>query len=272
MIVRPVLGCACHTAMLRPPPWLRSLGPLVSADLHRRYAGSLLGGFWAILGPLLEAAAYALVFGWILGAARAAPMPYAVLIASGLFPWISLRESLEGSASVLADNRWIRRSRVPAELLVARLVLASSLRALVGLAVVMGFAVLSARNPGLLGWIAPLFAFALQIVGTYGLGLLVAPVGTLLPDSRPTLASLLTLLTFASPIVYPESLASGTARTLLLANPFTHLLRLYRSPIEPLGWRATLVSAGVASCAALAAVAIGQVARRPLWWKARDVL
>jgi homopolymeric O-antigen transport system permease protein len=251
---------------------LRSLGPLVSADLHRRYAGSALGGLWAILGPILEAAGYVVVFGWILGAARAAPMPYAVLIASGLFPWISLRESLEGSASVLADHRWIRRSRVPAELLVARLVLASSLRALVGLAVVMGFAVLSGRTPGLVGWIAPLVAFTLQAIGTYGLGLWVAPVGTLFPDSRPTLASLLTLLTFASPIVYPESLATGLARTLLLGNPFTHLLRLYRSPIEPLGWRATLLSAGVTSCAALAAVVIGRLARRRLWWKARDAL
>jgi lipopolysaccharide transport system permease protein len=272
MIDRPVLGCACPTAMLRPPPWLRSLGPLVSADLHRRYAGSFLGGSWAILGPILEAAAYAIVFGWVLGAARSAPIPYAVLIASGLFPWISMRESLEGSASVLADNRWIRRSRIPAELLVARLVLASALRALVGLAVVIGFAVWSARRPGLVGWIAPVVALALQVVGTYGLGLLMAPVGTLVPDSRPTLASLLTLLTFASPIVYPETMATGLARTVVLANPFTHLLRLYRSPIEPLGWTATLGSAAMAAAAAMAAVVIGYSARRRLWWQARDVL
>jgi ABC-2 type transport system permease protein len=136
----------------------------------------------------------------------------------------------------------------------------------------MGFALLSVRRPGLLGWIAPLVAIVVQAVGTYGLGLLVAPLGTILPDSRPTLTSLLTLLTFASPIVYPEALASGTARTLLLANPFTHLLRLYRSPIEPLGWRATLVAAAVTSVAALAAVAIGHFARRRLWWTARDVL
>jgi ABC-type polysaccharide/polyol phosphate export permease len=257
---------------MRPPPWLRSLGPLVSADLHRRYAGSLLGGFWAFLAPLLEAAAYAAVFGWMLGTARAAPMPYALLIASGLFPWISLRESLEGSATVLADHRWIRRSRVPSELLVARLVLAASMRALVGVAVVLGFAIISAKRPGPLAWLAPFLALVLQILGTYGLGLLVAPVGTLLPDGRPALASLLTLLTFASPIVYPESLATGAVRAVVLGNPFTHLLRLYRSPIEPLGWRGTLVSAGVGSGFALAAMVVGAIARRRLWWKARDVL
>jgi ABC-type polysaccharide/polyol phosphate export permease len=258
--------------MLRPTPWLRSLGPLVSADLHRRYAGSALGGLWAILGPALEAAAYFVIFGWILGTARAAPMPYAVLIASGLFPWIWLRESLEGSASVLADNRWIRRSRVPSDLLVARLTVASSFRALVGLAVVIGFALVSARRPGLLAWAAPFVALLVQAIGTYGLATIVAPVAPLFPDARPTLASLLTLLTFASPIVYPESLATGLARSLLLANPFTHLLRLYRSPVEPLGGRATLTSVGVTLGAALAAVALGGLARRRLWWQARDVL
>jgi ABC-type polysaccharide/polyol phosphate export permease len=258
--------------MLRLPTWLPSLGPLVHADLRRRYAGSVLGAFWAILAPLLEAAAYAIVFGAILRAGRTAGMPYAVLIASGLFPWISFREAIEGCASVLADHRWIRRSRVPAELLVARLVLASSVRALVGLAVVYGFAALAGRPPGLLAWLSPLLALGLQVLGTYGLGLLVAPLGTLLPDVRPTLMSLLTLLTFASPIVYPESLAQGLARTVLLANPFTHLLRLYRSPIEPLAPEAFLTSLAVALGTSLVAAAAGQAAHHRLWWRARDVL
>ena len=157
-------------------------------------------------------------------AARA--MPYAVFIAAGLFPWISLREALEGSASVLADHRWIRRSRVPTELLVARLVLASSTRAVVGLVVVYGFAVFTGHRPGF-GWLWPILALAIQVVGTYGLGLMAAPLGTLLPDVRPTLVSLLTLLTFASPIVYPESLAHG-------AGPHAPPLQPVHAPPAPL--------------------------------------
>ena len=53
------------------------------------------------------------------------------------------------------------------------------------------------------------------------------------PDLRPGLASALTLATFASPIVYPETLPGGTLRALLEWNPFTHLLRLYRLPLAP---------------------------------------
>ena len=258
--------------MLRPPTWLRSLAPLVLADLRRRYAGSVLGALWAVLGPIVEVAVYAAVFGWLLGAAERTGMPYAVLIASGLFPWIAFREALEGCASVLVDNRWVRRSRVPMELLVARLVLVSLVRAVVSLLVVFGFAAFAGRGFNLAGWILPLIALALQALGTYGLGLLVAPMATLAPDLRPTLVSLLTLLTFASPILYPESVARGALKSILLCNPFTHLLRLYRSPVEAVPGPTVLAAVGVALSATVAALVVGRWVQARLWWKARDLL
>ena len=66
--------------------------------------------------------------------------------------------------------------------------------------------------------------------------------------------------------------AQGLARTVLLANPFTHLLRLYRSPIEPLAPEAFLTSLAVVLGTSLAAAAAGQAAHHRLWWRARDVL
>jgi lipopolysaccharide transport system permease protein len=253
-------------------PWLHSLGPLVLADLRRRYAGSLLGASWAVLAPLIEAATYGVVFGLVLGISGQATLPYAVLIASGLFPWASFREALEGSASVLADNRWIRRSRVPVELLVARLLSVALVRAVVGLVVIYGFALVHGAGSGLVDWLLPLAALVLQTVLAYGLCLCVAPLTTLVPDLKPTLVSLLTILMFAAPILYPQSLAKGKLATVLLCNPFTHLLRLYRAPAEPLSLAAAVLSLAVAGGAALAALELGRIARGRLWWNARDAL
>jgi len=255
------------------PTWSRSLGPLVAADLRRRYAGTLLGGLWAIAAPLLEVAAYAVVFSWLAGALRGPAMPYAVLIASGLFPWMWLRETLEGCATLLPDNRWLRRSRVPAELLVARLVAASSPRALAGLLVVFGYAAWTGDGGSPLAWAAPLLALALQALACFGLGLLLAPLATLVPDARPSLVSGLTLLTFASPILYPESLVEGPLASVLLANPFTHLLRLYRAPLEPgNAWLTLAESGAIVAAAAGVALVVGLAARSELWWRARDRL
>jgi ABC-2 type transport system permease protein len=252
--------------------WSHSLGPLVAADLRRRYAGSFFGAAWAVLAPLLEAVTYGVVFGLVLGLAEAAGLPYAVLIASGLFPWASFREALEGAASLLRDNRWIRRSRVPVELLVARLVAVSLVRASVALFVVYGFALWRGTRPGVLDWTAPLVALVLQSALAYGLGLCVAPLATLVPDAKPTLVSLLTVLTFASPVLYPESMVRGALAVVLLSNPFTHLLRLYRAPAEPLSGSAALTSIAVATGAALVALGLGRLAQARLWFRARDAL
>lgn len=252
--------------------WARSLPPLVAADLRHRYAGSALGALWVVAAPALEAAVYWLVFGPLLGAAAHGTTPYFVLIASGLFPWAAFREAVEASASVFRDNRWIRRARVPPELLVARLVGAAAPRALVGLVVVFAVALTSATPSGLLGWLSPAIALLVQLAFCYGLGLLIGPLAVLLPGARPTLVSLLTLLTFLSPILYPESLATGALGLAIACNPFTHLLRLYRGPLEPMATAAWLTSLAVAAGGAAAAVAAGRLALGRLWPRARDVL
>jgi homopolymeric O-antigen transport system permease protein len=254
------------------PKWSRSLGPLVLADLRRRYAGSVLGGLWALLAPLLEVGAYAVVFGWVLGAARGPGMPYTVLIASGLFPWMWFRETMEGCSTVLPDNRWVRRSRVPVELLVARVVLVASLRALVGLLVIFFYAAVSGPRPSLASWAPPFVAFALQGLASFGLGLAVAPITTLVPDLRPTLVSLLTLLTFASPILYPETMVHTPVAAAILWNPFTHALRLYRSPIEPLTWSSAASSLAVGLAMVFLSLGAGLAAQARLSGRARDAL
>ncbi len=254
------------------PKWSRSLGPLVVADLRRRYAGSVLGGLWALLSPLLEVAAYGIVFGWLLAPVRGPGMPYAILIASGLFPWMCFREAVEGCSTVLVDHRWVRRSRVPAELLVARIVVVSSLRALVGLMVVFGYAAIGGPGAPLGAWALPLVALGLQGLASFGLGLAIAPLTTLFPDLRPSVVSCLTLLTFASPVLYPEAMAQGPLATALLFNPFTHALRLYRSPIEPLSWPSAFLSVAVGVASVLLFLAAGAFAQARLRFKARDVL
>jgi ABC-type polysaccharide/polyol phosphate export permease len=258
--------------MRASPAWTRSVATLTWADLRRRYAGSTLGATWAVAGPLLEVAVYAAVFGLVLRpAAGADGLGFALFVAAGLLPWSALREALEGSAALLPDNRWIRRSTVPFELLVARQVLAASARGLVGIVIVLGVVVLRGGWPGLAGVLVPLVALCLQAATAYGLGLALAPLGTLQPDLRPGLASALTLLTFASPIVYPEAAVPEAVRAALEWNPYTHLLRLYRLPLAP---TEALGPAEVLAALALpvVALAIGTLAKRPLYWAARDRL
>jgi ABC-type polysaccharide/polyol phosphate export permease len=120
-------------------------------------------------------------------------------------------------------------------------------------------------------WLLPLVALPLQTTAAYGLGLALAPLAALHAGLRPALASALTLLTFASPILYPESLLGEQARAMLEWNPFTHLLRFYR---VPLGGDVSLGASdlAVAVAAPAACIGIGAFLKRRLWWAARDRL
>jgi homopolymeric O-antigen transport system permease protein len=254
------------------PAWARSVGPLVLADLRHRYAGSVLGGLWAAVGPLVEVAAYAVVFGLVIRPRTAQDgLTYALFIASGILPWSSLREGLESSAATLPDNRWIRRSLVPMELLVVRQVLVSALRGACGLLLVLAAAFAAGQAAGALGILWPMVGILLQTAAVFGLGLVLAPLATLYPDLRPALATGLTALTFASPIVYPESLLSGPVRAVIEWNPFTHFLRLYRVPLAAPPY-AGAADVAVALATTLGLLALGWGMRGRLWWAARDRL
>lgn len=254
------------------PAWARSVGPLVLADLRHRYAGSALGGLWAAVGPLVEVAAYALVFGLVIRPRTTQDgLTYALFIASGILPWSALREGLESSAASLPDNRWIRRSLVPMELLVARQVLVASVRGASGLLLVVLAAFAAGQAAGALGILWPIAGLILQTAAVFGLGLIVAPLATLYPDLRPALATGLTALTFASPIVYPESLLTGPIRAVLEWNPFTHFLRLYRFPLGSTPGPGA-IDLAVAVGTTIGLLAVGWAVRGRLWWAARDRL
>jgi ABC-type polysaccharide/polyol phosphate export permease len=252
--------------------WARALGPLVLADLRHRYGGSSLSALWALAAPLVEVATYAILFGVILRPqVPTRGLGFALYVAAGLLPWASLREGLESSAAVLGDNRWMRRASVPLQLLVARQVLAALPRAVFGLVLVLLLSWWSGASPGP-AWLVPLLALYLQTAAAYGLGLALAPLGVLHTSLRPLLTSALTALTFASPIVYPESVLAGPVRAVVEWNPFTSYLRLYRFALAEPGGSPSVRDLAVALAFPLLCLALGSVARERLWWPARDRL
>lgn len=258
---------------MRLPAWTLSLGPLVRADLRQRYAGSRLGALWALVAPLAEVAAYALVFSWLTRPASGLdPAGFVVFLAAGLLPWSALREALEGSASALLENRWIRRSRIPMELLVARVAVAAALRGAVGVSLVVGFALYRGELSGVVAGVVPLLALGVQTLGSYGLGLALAPLAALHPDLRPGLTSGLTLFTFASPILIPESALPPSVLAVMQLNPFTRLLRLYRLPLSAEAGRFAPADLGATFAAALALLALGALVQRRYFGPARDRL
>lgn len=210
------------------------LGILTARELKARYRGSFLGFLWSLVNPLLLLGVYSLVFGFILVPIRGGGVePYSVFLVTGLFPWIWFSTSLlEGSSSLLANAGLIRKAVFPAELLPVVTVAANLVHLLLALPIA-GAAVAVGRWLGypVAGWGAAALpaVILVQLPLVAGLALGLGALTAHFKDVRDLLANLLTLLFFATPILYPlEAVPVDWIRAGVRTNPLTPYTLAYQ--------------------------------------------
>jgi lipopolysaccharide transport system permease protein len=223
---------------------------LVARELKARYRGSVLGFFWSFVNPLLTLLIYTFVFTVVMPGARPNELqPYALFMFCGILPWTWFSSSLLEAANVLiAGGNLIRKVLFPAEVLPIVTVLSGLVHFGLGLPILAAFLVYY-RVPldaGDLPWF-PVIVFV-QLLLTTGLALLVSSLTVHFRDVRDLLQNLLTLWFFATPIIYPLSVAPPNVQRLLNLNPFTHLAVAYQDVLFRPGpfverWRLGVVAA-----------------------------
>ena len=202
-------------------------------ELLGRYKGSALGIAWAVLTPVVMIAIFTFIFAGIFGArfgANDTHWDYALYLFCGLLPWTWFSASLlESCTALTGSGGLLRKVMFPAEVLPIVTVLTGLVNFLLGLSIVVAFA-LYAGAPVLsadLLWLIP--TIAVQLVLTVGLALLLSSLSVHFRDIRDLLANALTLWLFATPIIYPYTQAPERYRWLLDLNPFTHLAMAYQA-------------------------------------------
>ncbi len=204
----------------------------VRRDLHARYAGSLGGGLWAVLLPLLTVGLFYVIFAVVLQVripALAGDSGYFFYLLAGLLPWLALSEGATRATGVLvAEEQFLQKLVFPVWILPGTVIAASLLPQLVGtllfLVLLAGGGLLSLSS--LVLW--PLL-FSCQIAMQWGLGLSLAVLGVHLRDLIQVLPVLLQLLFYASPILYPKTLVPADYQDLFLLNPFSSLIEAYHA-------------------------------------------
>ena len=203
---------------------------LVARELNARYRGSVLGFFWSFVNPLLSLLIYTFVFTVVLPGLRPRTYePYALFMFCGILPWTWFSSSLlEASNVLIAGGNLIRKVLFPAEVLPLVTVFSGLVHFGFGLPILAAFLIYYRVpvEPLDLAWF-PLIVL-LQLVLMAGLALFVSALTVHFRDVRDLLQNLLTLWFFATPIIYPLSLAPPHVQGLLNLNPFTHLAVAYQ--------------------------------------------
>lgn len=211
--------------------WL--LSSLLQRELRNRYAGTAGGMVWVFLHPMLMLAIYAVVFQYVFRVRlpNADPsQPYVVWVAVTLWPWLAFSEALSrGTVAVQQHADLVKKVAFPQELLVYSAVLTSLLIHAAGYAIVLLL---------LLGWgyeiqftgvvLFGLWAWLVLGCAATGLALFLGALHIFLRDVEQLLGQFLTMLFFASPVLYPLALAPEGLQTALAFNPLVHVFEPLR--------------------------------------------
>lgn len=209
----------------------------VRQDLIDRYAGSVLGGFWAILQPLLMVSLFALVFGHFMAARLPGvdqPLAYSTYLMAGLLPWTAFANTLQRTATLFTDKRHILSkvglplTTLPLHVIVAELVTLS-----ISLGVLALFMALTGQWPTPYLVTFP-WVLVTQLMLAVGIGLIMAVIHVFVRDIREINHTLLQILFWLTPVVWTPSILSPSMSLWLAAlNPVFHITQAYHAMVLP---------------------------------------
>ncbi len=211
------------------------LRTLVRRDLEARYKGSMLGNLWPLLNQLSQLLIYTYVFSIVLNvklSLKGLPQndaTFGLWLFAGLLPWIAFTGGLtQATGSVLNQPNLVKKVVFPLALLPLVPILSAFIESAFGL---MALIVLVALSSGTLHSTLALLPLVWipQLLLTAGLGYLLAGFTVFLRDIPQTLAVVLNLWFYLTPIVYPASvIPKQFQHWVFWLNPLAAIAEVYR--------------------------------------------
>lgn len=198
----------------------------VKKEIRGKYKGSFLGVLWSFLNPLLMVLVYALVFSVIL---KQDIPNYVIFLIVGVIPWnFFTTVIMQGTNCIWINGGIIKKVYFPREILPVSVVLAGLVNFLISCVIIFIFVLFSGMGFSIhLIWL-PLIAI-LQTLFSLGLLFILSAVDVYVRDVEYLINFLISLLFYATPIVYTVDLFPESVRWILYLNPMTHFIDAYRS-------------------------------------------
>lgn len=205
-----------------------------------QYKQTILGPVWLFLSPMITSFAYAFVFG---GIARMSTdgLPQILFYLSGTAIWSYFSSCLTDNANTFTANAGVfGKVYFPRLTTPISNVLATLIRFGIQFILVMIFLVFytfsGEVSPNwLLFWVIPLVLIHLGGMGM-GIGIIISSMTTKYRDLRVLVGFGVSLLMYATPVVYPLSqLDEGFLKSVIMINPITMPIELYRYVILGVG-------------------------------------
>lgn len=237
---------------------------LVRRRVTERYIGTTSRLVWVILSPLIPLLMNLAVFYYIARIPAVQGMSvatYAAFVFSGLLPYrILQRATTEGCDLLTGNLEMLKTSAFPVHFLSLSAVGALMVDLAIQSALMATLLTIAGQMPG--PQLALLPVALLLLVGfALGASWLLSVAGYLMRELQEIVSVVFGALIFVTPALYPAEAAPAFLRALMLFNPLSHYVIIFRDALSPAGtdpnwfsWMAAGASSAILLAAGYAAI------------------
>jgi lipopolysaccharide transport system permease protein len=204
----------------------------VRRDFVAAYKQTILGPLWYLIQPLLTTLTFTVIFGQI-AALPTDGLPQFLFYMSGTVIWSYFADCLTKTSNTFIQNNqlfgkvYFPRLAVPLSILISNLITFGIQFVL--FLIFMGYFALrgAGLHPNLWMLSFPLLVLMMAGLGL-GLGILISALTTKYRDLRFLVTFGVTLLMYATPVIYPVSAIPQRFQILIKANPMTPIVETFR--------------------------------------------
>ncbi len=207
---------------------------LVWRDFAARYKQTVLGPLWFIVQPLLTTVVFTIVFGNFAGI-KTPGAPPVLFYMCGLLGWNYFAQTFQSTSATLVNNAgmfgkvYFPRLIVPLSAVVSNLA-ALMIQCVTFAAIYAAYTVIGLPIGTGVRWEALLLPLVVLQVAALGLGvgLWLAALTARYRDFTVLASFLLQLWLYATPVIYPLQAAPAGWRTVIVLNPMTMPVEVFR--------------------------------------------
>jgi lipopolysaccharide transport system permease protein len=200
---------------------------LAFAELKNRYQNTSLGFLWSLLSPFLMSVVLWFVFRNLFNQEE----NYAVNLIVGIMAW---RFFSTGTSSclttIVSKPNLVTKVYIPRQILVMSTAISSLISSMLEFIILFPIVFILLGHIPLTIFLYPV-AHIFLFIPIYGLGLLLSSMFVYFRDLYQIWEVLLSVLIYASPIIYPISIVPAYLLPYYVLNPLTRVIMMYRDII-----------------------------------------
>ncbi len=213
------------------------IGQLVKRDFQNKYLASYLGLPWAFIQPVMAILVmwFAFTYGLKVGKMDSG-FPFTVWFICGMIPWLFINEAIASSSNSLIEYSYlIKKTSFKVAIIPFIKIFTGLIIHLFFIVFLAVFAIAYGYYPDIY-WIQIIYLLFATFILLTGIGWLTSSINVFVRDMGQVVNVIISILFWATPIMWPYTMLNGNMKYIALLNPFFYIIEGYRYAFLHKAW------------------------------------